>query len=185
MVHTVFDLSRLRLCSVVVTDGMRPSSCRAAPRPASSASPIGPRPDQRIWPRRQQRGPTFWCALLRTIRACRYGKARPSSGKIPSPFGCRHSSPTSARAGRSAGGFPRQRQRYPLWYDMIGLNDLQNPGGGKYPGNGLCLLHDLKFAAAFGAFLQIDVFETSLDRSAMRRPEPGRHADRLHIPNQL
>lgn len=70
-------------------------------------------------------------------------------------------------------------------FRMIDLNDLQRPGGGKYPGNGLCLLHDLIFATAVGAFLQIDVFETSLDRSAMRRLEPGRHAVRLDIPDQL
>ncbi|POH33424.1 MULTISPECIES: hypothetical protein [Sinorhizobium] len=48
---------------------------------------------------------------------------------------------------------------------MVHLNNLQRPGGGKHPSNGLCLLHDLGFAASFGAPLQIDLLETSLDRS--------------------
>ncbi len=65
---------------------------------------------------------------------------------------------------------------------MVHLNDLQRTGGGKHPRNGLYLLHDLAFAASFRAPLQIDLLETSLDRSAMRRFEPGQHAVRLHIP---
>lgn len=68
---------------------------------------------------------------------------------------------------------------------MVDLNDLQRPGGGKHPSNRLCLLDDLVFAAPFGALLQVDLFESSTDRSAMRRLEPGRDAVRLHIPDQL
>ncbi len=51
--------------------------------------------------------------------------------------------------------------------------------------NRLCLLHDLVFAAPFGALLQVDLFESITDRSAMRRLEAGRDAVRLHIPDQL
>ncbi|AGA08889.1 hypothetical protein C770_GR4pC0150 (plasmid) [Sinorhizobium meliloti GR4] len=68
---------------------------------------------------------------------------------------------------------------------MVDLNDLQRPGGGKHPSNRLCLLRDLVFAAPFGALLQVDLFESSIDRSAMRRLEAGRDAVRLHIPDQL
>jgi hypothetical protein len=52
---------------------------------------------------------------------------------------------------------------------MVDLDDLEWTRGCEPSRHGRCSLHDFGFAPSFGAFVKVDVLETSFDRPAMWR----------------